>query len=100
LFLVTVKGIDILAPESLPVTVIVVLKLVVEVPNNVSIVVPTKVNDVPIAVLLICVPVLLFTSDTPKFEVSIPMPVNVDNNLASPTVITYPLGSKVDVAPR
>ena len=41
-------GIVILAPLSLPTAVIVVDNVVNEVPNNVLMVVPVKVNDVPI----------------------------------------------------
>ena len=42
------KGIVIRAPESLPTTVKVVVIVVRVVPNNVLIVVPVSVNDVPI----------------------------------------------------
>ena len=53
LFFVIVKGIVILAPESLPNTVIVVLMLVSDVPNKTSTVVPTIVKEVPTKDLLI-----------------------------------------------
>ena len=46
--LIIFTGIVILAPESLPITVIVVDNCVVVVPNNVLIVVPDNVNEVTI----------------------------------------------------
>jgi hypothetical protein len=56
------KGIVILAPLSLPITVIVVDNVVNEVPNNVFTVVPVNVNEVPIADVDNTAPVVVLRS--------------------------------------
>jgi hypothetical protein len=93
-------GMVILAPLSLPITVIVVANVVNEEPNNVLTVVPVKVNEVPISDLDNTAPVVVFNSGWPTVVVVIPVPVNDDSNLISEIVATYPLASNVEVAPK
>ena len=97
------RGIVILAPLSLPTTVIVVDKVVNVEPNNVLTVVPVKVNEVPISDLDNTVPVVVFNEaafPTVTSVVVIPVPWKEDNNLISAIVATYPLASNVEVAPK
>ena len=88
--LIIFTGIVILAPESLPTTVIVVDNWVVEVPNKVLIVVPDNVNEVPRTDLLNLVPVVVLASVVEVVVVT-PTPLKSDNNLMSDIVAVYPL---------
>jgi len=92
-------GIVILAPESLPITVIVVDNWVAEVPNKVLTVVPVNVNEVPRTDLLNLVPVVVLASVAGVVAVT-PTPLKSDNNLISEIVAVYPLASNVEVAPK
>jgi len=97
--LIMFTGIVILAPESLPITVIVVDNWDVVVPNKVFTVVPVKVNEVPRTDLLNLVPIVVLASVAGVADV-IPAPLNAESNLISAIVAVYPLDSKVEVAPK
>ena len=94
-----VKGIVNLAPLSNPTNVKVPLIEVFVGANKVLIVVPLKLNWVPIIVFETSVPKVVLRADWAyafAFVVavdSIPNPVNVFNNLISDTVHAYPLVS-------
>jgi hypothetical protein len=94
------KGMVILAPLSLPITVMVVVNVVKLVPNKVLIVVPVIVNEVPIWLDDNTAPEVVFKPVIPGVVTVIPVPANEDNNLESETVTIYPLASNVLVAPK
>ena len=83
-----------LAPESLPMTVIVVCNCVLS-PNNVLTVVPVKLIEVPTTALDTFVPRVVVEFNAAASVVFIPTPLNVDNTLASAIVAIYPEVSNV-----
>jgi hypothetical protein len=94
-----VTGIVTLAPESLPIIVIVVCSDVF-VPNNVLTVVAVKLIEVPITVLDTFVPRVVVEFNLSASAVFTPTPLNEFKTLASAMVATYPPASKVCAAPR
>jgi hypothetical protein len=94
------NGIVILAPLSLPITVMVVVRVVKLVPNKVLIVVPVIENEVPIWLDDNTAPEVVFRSVIPGVVIVMPVPANEDNNLESETVTIYPFASNVLVAPK
>ena len=93
-----VTGIVNLAPESLPITVKVVCRRVLE-PNNVFIVVAVRFIVVPITFLETFVPKVEVEFNCSASSVLTPTPENVFNTLTSALVAVYPEASKVEVAP-
>ena len=93
-----VTGTVILAPESLPTTVIVVCNLFL-VPNNVLTVVAVKLTEVPITVLETFVPNVVVEFSFSASSVFTPTPVYEFSTLASAIIAVYPLASNVEVAP-
>jgi hypothetical protein len=94
------KGIVILAPLSLPITVSVVVNVDKLVPNKVLIVVPVIVNEVPIWLDDNTAPEVVFKPVIPGVVTVMPVPANEDNNLESEIVTIYPFVSNVLVAPK
>ena len=100
-FLVTVKGILILAPEFLPNTLIVVVTAVVPVGNISFNEVAVIVNAVPIWVILNGAPDVVGVGVVEgKAVVSTPVPVNEAITFWLEIVIKYPNGSTVSVVPK
>ena len=88
-----------LAPDPLPITVIVVLRDVVE-PNRVLIDVATKLIDVPSTVLDTFVPTVVDVFNLSASSVLTPTPVKALRTLTSAMVAVYPSVSNTVVAPR
>ena len=98
--LVIWTGTNNLAPESLPTTVKVVYKVVVE-PNKVFKVVAVIFTVVPITVLDTFVPIVVVgVFKEVAAVVFIPTPLNAEVVLTSPIVTEYPDCSNVLVAPK
>ena len=98
--LVTFIGIVILAPLSLPIIVIVLVKVLLDDPYKVLIVVPVKLIDVPITVLDTLVPSVVAAFNLSASAVFIPTPVKLESNLTSAIVTVYPLDSKACEVPK
>ena len=92
-------GIVILAPESLPVTVKIVLR-VAAVPNKVLTVVAVKLIVVPITVLDTLAPIVEVVFNCWASVVFTPTPSKLDSVLESPIVAVYPLASNVESVPK
>jgi hypothetical protein len=94
-----VTGIVNLAPESLPITVMVVCN-VVFVPNNVLTVVAVKLIEVPITVLETFVPKVVVEFKAVASGVLTPTPLKEFSTLASAIVAVYPEDSNACEAPK
>ena len=94
-----VTGMVTLAPESLPIIVIVVCN-VEFVPNNVLTVVAVKLIEVPITVLDTLVPKVVVEFKAVASGVFIPTPLNEFSTLASAIVAVYPEDSNACEDPR
>ena len=96
---IIVTGMVTLAPESLPIIVIVVCNCVF-VPNNVLTVVAVKLIEVPITVLETFVPSVVVEFNAVASGVFTPTPLNEFNTLASAIVAVYPEDSNACEDPR
>ena len=88
-----------LAPESLPIIVIVVCNVVLS-PNNVLTVVAVKLIEVPITVLETFVPSVVVEFNAVASGVFTPTQLNEFNTLASAIVAVYPEDSNACEDPR
>ena len=88
-----------LAPEPLPITVMVVCSCV-RVPNKVFIAVAVRFIEVPITVLDTFVPIVVEVFNLVASSVFIPTPLNELRVLTSAIVAVYPSVSKIVVAPK
>ena len=94
-----VTGMLSLAPEPLPITVMVVCSCVL-LPNSVFNEVAVKLTVVPITVLDTLVPIVVEAFNLSASSVFIPTPVNEFKTLTSAIVAVYPSFSKIVVAPK